>query len=130
MRTGALRQRLKLQSPPTVADGMGGINGAWTDVATVWGQIEALAGTERLQAGQVTADLTHEIIIRYQTATGFDQVGFASGGFQTSSRIVPKMRVVRQQAGGQTFEVHAVQNTDFRNRQLVLLCSEIQVTGA
>lgn len=84
----------------------------WTVVATVWGMVGPLTGRELLQAEQVTAVLTHEIDIRYRAG------------------VVPKMRLVRQGGGGQVFEIHSVMNLEMRNRQLTLLCSEIQTQGA
>ena len=113
MRAGSLRQRLQLQIlTGAVDDGMGGkTGGTWTTSATVWGQIDPQHGTERLQAMQMTAEITHAIVIRYRTG------------------ITPKMRMVRV-AGGQVFEIQAVLNIEARNRQLELLCSEIQTTGA
>ena len=69
MRAGSLRQRLQLQSlTGAVDDGMGGkTGGTWTTSATVWGQIDPQHGTERLQAMQMTAEITHAIVIRYRT---------------------------------------------------------------
>lgn len=107
-----MRQRLKLQSPSQTPDGMGGQVTGWTDVTTTWGLVGPLTGRELLQAEQVTAVVTHEIDIRYRPG------------------VVPKMRVVRQGAGSQVFEIHAVINLEMRNRQLTLLCSEIQLQGA
>lgn len=111
MRSGALRQRLQLQTPPTSGDGMGGQSGAWTTIATVWAQIDPISGSERLQAGQMTPALTHEVIMRYRGS------------------VVPKMRLLRA-VGGQIYEINAVQNMDMRNHQLTLLCSEVQTAGA
>lgn len=107
-----MRQRLKLQAPSTTPDGMGGQVTGWTDIATVWGMVGPLTGRELLQAEQVTAVLTHEIDIRYRPG------------------VVPKMRIVRQGAGTQVFEIHSVMNLEMRNRQLTLLCSELQTVGA
>jgi len=111
MRSGALRQRVQIQSPPTTADGMGGFTGTWTPVATTWAQIDPQSGAERIQGDQVTALMTHTIVIRYRPG------------------IVPKMRLVRL-VGGQTFEIHSVDNAEFRNRQLTLQCSEVQSAPA
>ena len=90
---------------------MGGVTGNWTPVATVWAQIDMQSGKEALQADQATSVAMHDVVIRYRAG------------------IVPKMRLVRQ-VGGQTFEILAVQNTDFRNRLLTLTCAEVQVLGA
>ena len=111
MRCGSMRQRLQLQTPAAIPDGMGGQTNAWTVVATVWGMVGPISGREQLQADQVTALLTHEIDIRYRPG------------------VVPKMRIVRV-AGGQVYEIHSIVNLEMRNRQLTLLCSELQVTGA
>ncbi len=43
----ALRERATLQRPDRAADAIGGASLAWTDVATVWAQIESLSGSLR-----------------------------------------------------------------------------------
>jgi SPP1 family predicted phage head-tail adaptor len=112
MRSGALRQRLVLSAPTTTSDGMGGqLLSQYQPVTTIWGQIDPASGNETLRAEQLTAVITHEILIRYRP------------------NIVPRMRITRV-AGGQTFEVHVVINLEMRNHQLTLLCSEVQTVGA
>lgn len=91
---------------------MGGLTTNWTSVATVAAQIDPITGREQLQGDQVTSILTHEIVMRYRPG------------------IVPKMRLIRQGAGNQAYEIHAVTNVEMRNRQLLLQCSEIQMVGA
>lgn len=107
-----MRQRLQIQQPIGTPDGMGGQLLTFQPVMTVWGQVDPATGREQIQADQVSAVATHEIVIRYRPG------------------IVPKMRMVRQGAGSQIFEIQAVLNIDMRNHQLTLLCSEIQATGA
>ena len=113
MRAGSLRQRLQLQSVSgQTDDGIGGkVGGTWTTVATVWGQVDPMTGTEQLQALQVTASIAHQITIRYRGS------------------VTPKMRLVRP-LGGQVYEIRGVMNVDLRNRQLELLCTEAQTAGA
>lgn len=109
-----LRQRLILQQlTGGAADGMGGRTGdTWQPVATIWGQVDPLSGKEYLKAAQMIADASHEITIRYRTG------------------VVPKMRIQRTDAGTQVYEILAVLNPEMRNKQLTLICSEVQVQGA
>jgi len=44
LRIGTLRKRLLLQSRSTAQDSSGGQSVTWTDVATVWGEIQPLTG--------------------------------------------------------------------------------------
>lgn len=92
---------------------MGGLSSVtWTAVATMWGLVVPMTGTEQIKALQMMSIVTHEVTIRYRTG------------------IVPKMRLVRQEVGGQIFEIHAVISDNFKNTQLTLLCSEVQTQGA
>ncbi|MFQ6016772.1 MAG: phage head closure protein [Kiloniellaceae bacterium] len=103
---GALRRRLVIQAENPDADAGGGQNDPWagaTTVATVWGRIQPLTGSERLRAMRLEGKVSHRITIRYQAG------------------ITPKMRML---LGGRVFNIRAVINPEERNRFLELLCEE------
>lgn len=104
---GALRHRLVIQVEQPVSDGGGG-QGAdpWANpvtLATLWGAVEPLRGSERLRAMQIQDSLTHRVTLRYRA------------GITTSMRVVFGTRV---------FNIRAVINVGERNRVLELLCEE------
>jgi len=104
---GSLRHRLILQARSPVSDGGGGQAGdpwaAAVTVATVWGGIMPLNGTERLRAMKLESQVTHRIAIRFRMGV--------TGG----------MRVV---FGARTFNIRAVVDVGERHRMLELLCEE------
>jgi SPP1 family predicted phage head-tail adaptor len=64
---GNLRHRLLLQDELRTADDMGGYERGWSDVAQLWAEIVPISGKERLIAGQLHAEISHRIRIRYRT---------------------------------------------------------------
>lgn len=104
---GRMRHRLRIEASGSSVDGGGG-QGAdpWLSasvIATVWGHVEPMHGTERLRAMQLETPITHRIVIRYRP------------------HIEPAMRVV---FGGRAFNIRAVLNPNEANRSLELLCEE------
>jgi SPP1 family predicted phage head-tail adaptor len=95
---GALRTELSLQAQDNGADGMGGLIEGWTEIATVFGQIEPRAQASGFGAGQTLETLTHRITIRHRP-------GVESG-----------MRLVRQ---ARSFEILTVHDPDETGRYLV-----------
>ena len=65
---GALRDRIIIEQPVTVADGQGGRATTWSTFATVWAAVRpwARAGGEYLQANAVGAHQDYEIEIGYR----------------------------------------------------------------
>jgi len=61
---GALRRRVTLQTPTTVADGGGGFAITWTAVAQMWAQMRTLGGTEVVVADGLQGRVSHEFTIR------------------------------------------------------------------
>lgn len=104
---GALRHRLVLQARTPAGDGGGGQAGdPWVapiTVATVWGDIMPLNGTERLRAMKLESRVTHRIAIRFRPGVNGD------------------MRFV---LGARTFNIRAVVDLGERRRMLELLCEE------
>ena len=63
---GTLGRRIKIQRPSTVKDSLGAPSRTWIDVATVWADIQPLSGREAVIASRISAELTHQITVRYQ----------------------------------------------------------------
>ncbi len=106
VKLGALRHRLVIQAERSTGDGGGGQSDPWADpvtVATVWGKVEPLTGSERLRAMQIEDRLSHRIVIRHRPG------------------ITPAMRIV---FGSRVFNIRAAINHEERDRFLELLCEE------
>ena len=103
MRAGRLRHRVVIQEPDNCVDAYGGPSHGWSDVARVFADIRPVRGQERLETLQVSADVTHTVIMRYR------------------SGVTPKMRI---RYGTRLLNVISVLNVGERNKQLELLCSE------
>jgi SPP1 family predicted phage head-tail adaptor len=101
---GKLRHAVTVQS---VTDGTG-TRGAPTKTAatfaTTWASIEPLSGAELWRAQQVSAEVTHRVLLRHL------------------SGVTPKMRI---KYGSRTLEVVSVLNLEERDRELELLCREL-----
>lgn len=104
MRAGRLRHRVTIQSVTTNTDSYGQPIESWSTFAEVWAAVEPLTGREYFQAQQLQAEVTYRVRIRYLTG------------------VLPTMRVLHD---SRTFEVQAVINLDERNRELHLMCREV-----
>lgn len=62
-----LRHRLALQQETVTPDGSGGYTQSWQNVADLWAEILPISGKERLFAGQMQAEISHKITIRFRT---------------------------------------------------------------
>lgn len=68
---GALRERVRLQSPPSGDDLAGGQSGSWIDVATLWAAVDALSGVEAIDSGILTGITRYKVTLRLRAvATG------------------------------------------------------------
>lgn len=105
---GALGHRVTIQRPSTVKDSLGAPAPSWSDVATVWADVQPLSGREAVIASRLAAEITHQITVRYQTA--FDD-----------PRHVAQMRVLYR---NRVFSVHSALNDDEQNEAVILLASE------
>jgi SPP1 family predicted phage head-tail adaptor len=111
MRAGQLRDRITIQSRTRVSDGQGGADATpATVVANEPAQVLpigalASAGREGVQASAMTAVLTDIVRLRYRSDVS------------VTDRVV---------FGSRTLEVQSVQDPDGRQRELQLLCSEVQ----
>lgn len=100
MNPGELRHKITLQKPPEY----GQAEDAYTDVATVWANINPISGRELFAAEQFASEITHKVRIRYRNG------------------ITPSMRV---KYGTRTFEIMYVINEYERDRIIQLMCKEL-----
>ena len=105
---GMLTRRIKIQRPSTIKDSVGAPCRSWLDVATVWAEIQPLSGKEAVIANRISAELSHQIIVRYQSL--FD-----------NPQQVAQMRVLYK---ARIFNIHSALNEDEKRTQIILLASE------
>ncbi len=105
---GMLSRRIKVQRPSTIKDSLGAPCRTWLDVATVWADIQPLSGKEAVIANRISAELTHQITVRYQPV--FD-----------NPQQVAQMRVLYK---SRIFNIHSALNEDEKRTQIILLVSE------
>lgn len=98
-----MRERVTLQSPMRAADGAGGADVSWTDVATLWAKVEEGAGGERLTGERLAAQAALTLTIRYRA------------GVTTEMRALWNARVLN---------IRAVRDKGGRKRFLTLDCEE------
>jgi SPP1 family predicted phage head-tail adaptor len=111
LRAGALNRRITLQSRSTGQDTSGGQLLTWTDVATVWAQVEPLNGRELLAAQAVQSSVSHQITIRYQ-------IQFAD------PKVMAKMRAkLVKDSVTRYFNIHAARD-EGELRQVIIMDAE------
>ncbi len=108
LRAGQLNRRITLQSPVATLDSYGVPTPGWTDVATVWADIQPLTGRELVSADQMASVLTHQLTVRYSSLL-------------TDTRVVAGYRALYK---GRIFNIHAAMNEDESNVLVTLLASE------
>ncbi len=106
--SGALRHRVTIQRPSTTKDRLGGPTRTWIPVATLWADIQPLSGREAVIANRLSAQITHQITVRYQPV--FD-----------NPQQVSQMRVLYR---SRIFNIHSALNDDEQRVALILLVSE------
>lgn len=105
---GKLRERVTIRQKTVSVDAAGAVSEAWSDVATVWGQMVPKSGREYKGAGRDTAQRVWELTIRYRTG------------------LTPAMSVFWNDA---VFDILSVRNADERKRFLrVDLLERIETT--
>jgi len=67
IKAGSLDRQITIQSKGVTYDGAGSEIVTWSDVATVWAGVTQKAGTERVEADQLTASEHTIFTIRYRT---------------------------------------------------------------
>lgn len=107
MRAGRLRHEIVIQQRSGGTESRFGApssTGSWTTFKTVWARIVPLTGAERFQAQQTFESVDHRIETRWLDG------------------VTPEMRV---QYGNRTFEIEAPLNMEELDRELHLMCHEI-----
>ena len=103
MRAGRLHKKILIESVSEVRDSRGETTQTWSTTITTRAAIAPLRGREYFEAHQENREVTHKIIIRYQ------------------SGITPKMRI---NFNGRYFDIESIINVEERNRELNLMCVE------
>ena len=100
---GKLRHKVKLQSSAQAQDGYGQESKVWATDESIWAQIQPLRGAELLEYQQISTEVTHRIIIRYNSSV------------TSAKRILFGTRI---------FDINVPRNIDERNIFMELLCKE------
>jgi SPP1 family predicted phage head-tail adaptor len=108
IRAGQLNRRLRIQARSSTQDSFGEPQFIWADIAVVWADIQPLGGRELESAQRTVSDVTHQILVRYQTM-------FAD------TRVVAGYRAIYN---GRVFSLHASMVEEERNVIVTLLASE------
>ncbi|ERT11882.1 phage head closure protein [Photorhabdus temperata] len=66
MRAGRLRHQVTIQKNEISRDDFGSVINKWVDVATVWAEVKAISGRERMASGAVFSEATVRIWLRYR----------------------------------------------------------------
>ena len=103
-----LDKRITLQSPTITRDEAGGEILSWADVGTVWAYINPLSGHELANAQASFAEVTHMIIIRWQSAFSDPQA-------------MAKMRIVY---AGRRFAIGSAVDIDMAHQFLAISAQE------
>ena len=113
MQAGKLRKRVLIQQrTSTVEATYGQQTLAWTDLTTIWCDIEAVSGAQLARSQSIYNETTHHIILRWQPIfENMKQVGSYRGVYVSSGTT-------------RYFDIGATMNDGERNRMVTLLCSE------
>lgn len=103
MNAGSLRHRVTIQQRAATQDGFGEPSDTWTDIATVWANVQPLRGEERFTAQQMQAAIDHKVTMRYRA---------------------PLSAQNRLMFGARILDIESVVNIDERNRTLEVFCKE------
>jgi SPP1 family predicted phage head-tail adaptor len=101
---GKRRQHITIQQITTSTDSYGEAVPSPSTFATAYASVRQLTGREIFYAEQVQALATHEVNLRYVAG------------------VTEKMQVAIE--GGPALAIVSVNNVEFRNRELILLCVE------
>lgn len=104
MRAGRLRNRLVIERATNVQGTNGEITQSWATLATVWGEVKDLRGTELIEGQQAEATMSTKITMRYRT------------GIDAKDRVT---------WAGHVYEVVAVAADANALRELELMCREV-----
>lgn len=100
---GELRHRLTLERPERAADGGGGADVSWTEVAEIYGAVEEMTGGEIVIADHISGKRQVIVSIRHR------------------DDVAPAMRF---RLGGRLLPIRAVIDPDGKRKHLRCLCEE------
>jgi len=111
---GRMRNRVTIQKGTETADAYGQPVITWADFATRWAQITPLRGSERVQALQLDASLTHKMLMYRDSQTrqmepDLYRIRYGKRADDTTDRI---------------FDINAIINIKEQDEQLELHCTE------
>ena len=111
MRAGQLRNRVHIQEQTRERESSGAVDPdeGWRTVARRWASIEALSGSESVDAGQIQSVTTHRIKVRY----------FAD--LRVQHRI---------KYGARVFSLNSVLDMDGRKREQEVTATEVPAEDA
>lgn len=107
MRIGRLRHEVVIEQPGSATESRFGApssTGGWSTYSTVWARIVPLEGRERFEAQQTYEDVSHRIETRWLDG------------------VTSQMRV---KYNNRTFQIEAPLNVEELDRELHLMCHEI-----
>ena len=108
IRIGQLRHSITVQRRNTTQDSFGQQSVAWVDAFTARADVKPLSGRELDAAQQMTAEVSHKVIIRYRPELA-------------SPSVAAAMRIVFR---GRNFNIQAAINEGERNVFITLLTVE------
>lgn len=88
MNTGAMTERVALQSPTRTADGVGGFAVTWNTTSTIWASVEPLRGKEQLEAMQLEGSNFFKVTLRNDITISLDD-RFVWSGINLNIREAP-----------------------------------------
>jgi SPP1 family predicted phage head-tail adaptor len=95
-------KRVVVQTATPATNSFGEPVATWADTATVWASIDTVGGTESWQAGQLTGEATHRVVMRYRELTNKQRLKY----------------------GTRVFEITRVDNPGERGERLEVYCTE------
>ena len=96
---------MAIQNNTPTRDAAGGQTDSYSTTQTVWAAVNPLRGTEMINAQQVQMEISHKIVLRYNT------------NVSDTTRILFDSR---------TFEVESIIDPYEKNQFLELMCKEIK----
>jgi SPP1 family predicted phage head-tail adaptor len=99
MRASTLRHRVTIQARNTSTDALGQPTSTWSDVATVWAEVNPLSGRELLLAQAGRAQISGVVTIRYQQQ-------FANPVEMAARRILYSGRILNITSSRDVDEMH------------------------
>lgn len=113
MQAGQLRKRVLLQQRTSTVDPTFGQQTlGWTDLQTIWADIEAVSGAQLARSQSIYNMTSHHVTVRFQQMfADMKRVGSYRLVYQTASTT-------------RYFDIGTSMNESERNRMVTLLCSE------